>query len=317
MHKFRLYTKQLVMFFILSCFYFTSFYFTGCTTDPVETDLLLFVDFANVPDNMVFTGFHTDKIEIKIQATPKLIEAIKADSTRYPVDLYTDLAFDPAGDSVSIEPGEYLLPVEKERISLRPGIKILSINPSYLSVKLEKKIGKSFKIIVPYIGQPAKGYRVLDAATEPSSVELVGAFSVIQSIKELKTKPIDLTDINESFKKKIPLDLENASIISKSGRIVIVSVPVHEVLVLKTIEDIPIQIRSTASKVSIEPPWITIQVKGAFEMLGNRGILDQIHSFIDLKDLEPGVYARHAYIDIPVGLKMTEANPQVFTIRIE
>ncbi|MFH2058196.1 MAG: CdaR family protein [Pseudomonadota bacterium] len=318
MHKLRVYTKQLLIFFILSCFYFSGFfYFSGCTTDPVQTDLLLPVDFANVPDNMVLTGFHTDKIEIKIQATPKLIEEIKADSTRYPVDLYTDLAFDPAGDSVSIEPGEYLLPVEKERISLRPGIKILSINPSYLSVKLEKKITKSFKIIVPYIGQPAKGYIVLDAATEPSSVELVGAFSVIQSIKELKTKPIDLTDINESFKKKIPLDLENASIISKSGRIVIVSVPVQEVLVLKTIENIPIQIRNNALKVSIEPEWITIQVKGAFETIGNRGILDQIYSFIDLKDLEPGVYARHAYIDIPVGLKMTKADPQVFTVRIE
>lgn len=289
----------------------------GCTTEPVQTDLLLFVDFSNIPDNMVLTDFHTDKIEIRIQAKPDIIKTIHDQETRYPVDLFTDLAFDPAGDSDSIEPGEYLIPVEEKRIPMPRGVKLLSTNPSYLSVKLEKKISRSFKVIVPYVGEPANGYRVLDAATDPPRVELTGPFSLIQSIKELKTKPIDLTDINESFKKKIPLDLEIPSIISRPDHIVIVSVPVQEILMLKTIENIPIQIKNSTSQVSIEPPRITIQIKGPFETLGNREIMEQIHSFVDLKDLTPGVYARHAYIDIPVGLMMTQASPQVFTVKIE
>ena len=45
--------------------------------------------------------------------------------------------------------------------------------------------------------------------------------------------------------------------------------------------------------------------------------MDQIYSFIDMKDLTPGVYARHAYINIPVDLIMTNADPQVFTVKIE
>lgn len=312
MHKLVSDRKWLFVYFFLM-----AFSFTGCAADVVETDLLLPVDFANIPDNMILAGFHTDKIEIKIQAPQQLIEEIQAKSPRYPVDLYTDLAFDPAGDSVSIEPGEYLLPVEQARISLQPGIKILSFNPSYLSVTLEKKIRKSFKIIVPYTGQPAQGHRVLDAATEPSSIELIGSFSVIQAINELKTKPIDLTDARESFKKNIPLDLENTSVFSESGLIVTVSVPIQEVLAIKTIEDLSIQIRNTNLKGSIEPPQITIRVKGPFETLNNREIMDQIQAFIDLKDLQPGVYARHIYIDVPVGLLMAEAIPQVFTVKIE
>lgn len=289
----------------------------GCTTDPVKTDLLLFVDFSNVPENMILTGFHTDKIEIKVQAKPSLIEEIHGKETRYTVDLYTDLAFDPAGDSVAIEPGEYLIPVEEKRIPMPSGIKILATNPSYLSVKLEKKIRRSFRVIVPYIGQPAKGHRVLAASAEPATVELTGAFSLIQSITELRTKPIDLTDVSESFKKKIPLDLELPSAVSAPDPIVTVSVPVQEIMTSKIIEEIPIQVRNTPYTVNIEPPRITIQVKGPFETLENRTLLDQIHSFIDLDGLEPGVYARHAYIDIPVGLMMTQASPQVFTVRIE
>ena len=310
MHKLN--RNALILLFI-----FFAFYFSGCTTEPVETDLLLPVDFSNVPENMVLTSFYTDKIEIKIQANPKLIERINTENIRYPVDLYTDLEFDPAGASDSIEPGAYLIPVEEKRIPMNPAIKILSISPSYLTVQLEKKIKKIFKLSVPYTGKPAKGYIVLEAATEPASVELTGAAPLIHSIKELKTKPIDLTNINETFKKKIPLDLDNPSAISSSDPIILVTVPVQQKLVSKTIENIPIQAWNCTSAVKIEPSRITIRIKGPFEALNNKKITNQIYSFVNLKGLTSGVYARHVYINIPVDLMMTDASPQVFTIKIE
>jgi len=310
MHKLKLYCKTLILLLILFCF-------SGCTTEPVETDLLLPVDFSNVPDNMVLTYFYTDKIEIRILAHPKFMELINKKNIRYPVDLYTDLALDPAGASDSIEPGSYLIPVEKKRIPMDRAIKILSINPSYLSVQLEKKAKKTFKVSVPYTGNPAKGYIALEAATQPASVELTGAASLINSISELKTKPIDLTNANENFKKEIPLDLDDPSIISSSTHIIIATVKIQQQLVSKTIENIPIQVWNSTSIANIEPSEITIQVKGPFETLSNKKIMGQIYSFIDLKGLKPGVYARHAYINIPVDLVMTNADPQVFTIKIE
>ncbi len=91
-------------------------------------------------------------------------------------------------------------------------------------------------------------------------------------------------------------------------------------MVSKTIEDIPIQIYNCpapARSAKIEPGKITIKIKGPFEALNNKEIMDQIYSFIDIKDLKPGVYARHAYINVPVDLIMIDAIPQVFTIKIE
>jgi YbbR domain-containing protein len=316
-HSYRVLPSLIGFLSIIGFLITMNFCFSGCTTEPVETDLLLPVDFSNIPENMILTNFHTDKIEIKIQAHPKFIELINKENTRYQVDLYTDLEFDPAGDSNSIESGSYLIPVEKKRIPMNPAIKILSINPSYLSVQLEQKTRKTFKIEVPYTGTPANGYIALEAATQPTSIELTGAFSQIHSIKQLKTKPIDLNNAKKNFKIKIPLDLDDPSIISSSDPIIIVTVPIQQQLVSKTIENIPIQIRNATSQVFIEPPEISIQVKGPFETLSNKKIIDQIYSFIDLKDLKTGVYARHAYINIPVDLIMTNAAPQVFTVKIE
>ncbi len=309
MHRFSFLRIPLIL---LLCLFFTA----GCNTEPVETNFLFPVDFSNIPENMVLTEFHTDKIEIRIQAIPRLMERINKESIRYPVDLYTDLAFDPAGDFDSIEPGEYLIPVYKKRIPMNPAIKILSVKPTYLSVRLEKKVRRIFQIKVPYTGTPAKGYIALDAAADPPSVELAGPASILESIIELKTKPIDLTNINEGFKKKIPLDLEDPSIVSSPDQVVTVTVPVEQQLVSKTVENIPVLVWNSAFSVKIEPPGITVSIKGPFEKVSNREVLGRIYSFIDLKDMKPGVYVRQAYINIPVDLIMTDATPQMFTIKI-
>lgn len=293
------------------------FFFLGCGREPVETNFLLPVDFSNVPENMVLTDFHTDKIEIRIQAAPEFMEHMNRESMRYPVDLYTDLEFDPAGDSRSIEPGEYLIPVDRKRIPVHPAMRILNIKPSYLIVKLEKKIKKIFRITIPYTGTPAQGYEALPADADPTVVELTGPASLIETIQELKTKPIDLTNVNEAFKKKVPLDLEDPSITSVPDLLITVTVPVEQKLVSKTIENLPVHVWNAAAPVLIEPSVITLQVKGPYEKISNREVLGRIYAFMDVKDLPPGAYARNARIHIPVDLIMTDATPRIFTIKIK
>ncbi len=305
--------SQIKLFLILAFLFF----FSGCSSEPVETDLLLPVHFSNIPDKMILTGFHTDKIEIRIQANPKLMEFINKQNLHYTVDLYTDLELDPAGASDSIEPGAYLIPVEKNRIPMGGGVKILSIKPSYLSVQLENKLTKTFKVTIPYGGKPAKGYIALEPVVNPSRVQLTGAATLLNSIKDVKTMPVDLTNARESFKKRVPLNLDDTTTVSLSEHIILVSVPIHQQLVSRTIKNIPIKVQNCPYLAKIEPSQITIIVKGPFDILGNKEIMDQIYSFIDMKDLKPGVYARHAYINIPVDLIMTNADPQVFTVKIE
>ncbi len=294
------------------------FIFTACTQEPRETDLLLPVDYANVPDDMILTNFHTDKIEVRIKCRPKHIEKLSSESLVYPADIYTDLAFDPAGGSDAIEPGRYLLPVDKNRLPLGSSVSIINITPSYLSIRLERKETRVFKVTVPFIGETAKGYMALSPVCEPATVALTGAQSLINRIEQLTTKPVDLTNANEDFKKEVPLDLKQSELFTVAQSIFVVSVPVQPLPGTRTIEQIPIELQNRpGNKVSIEPSSITIDLKGPQEDLNNTSLTDKIYAFMDLEGLKPGVYARHAYIDIPVELVMTNASPRVFTVKIE
>lgn len=289
----------------------------SCAPEPVETHLLLPVEFANVPRGMIVTQYRTDKIEIHIQGDPRLIETISENPIHYPADLYTDLDIDPAGASESIGPGYYMLPVDKRRIPMDPAITILEISPSYLGVRLEKKVTREFRVEVPFSGELPEGVIALAPTTDPSSVTLSGAESVINEIQVLKTRPVDLTNARESFKKEVPLDIDSPRLVAADSPIIVVSVQIQEAQVETTIEHIPVQIRNSSFAARIEPDVMTIAVKGPYSIIHNKQTLAQIYAFVDLEGMKPGVYARHSFINIPVGLTMTRSDPRVFTVTIE
>jgi YbbR domain-containing protein len=291
--------------------------FVSCTDAPVETNLLLYVDYLNIPNDMVLASFNTDKIEIRIRARPNQIKKLNNADARYPVDLYTDIEFDPVGASDSIEPGTYLIPVYTRRLPMSRSIRILNIKPYYLSVRLEKKVSKIFQVKVLYTGTPAQGYRVLETLVEPSGIELTGPASYIGSISDLHTKPVDLANANENFKRKIPLDLEGLPITASPDSVVTVTVNIEQQHVSHTIENIPILAKNSSLPVKIKPSKISINILGPYETVNNEEILNKIEAFIDVKKMKPGVHKTYASISIPAGLIMTDASPQVFSVNIK
>lgn len=306
------------VYWVLSCaliFVFMSL-LSGCHSEPVETNLLLPVEFSSMPLNLILTSPYVDKLEIRVRGNPKEIETIKAMDLKYSVDLYTDLASDPAGEKVHIDPRTYYIPVISKRISIPRGLKIMSINPSYIRVSLENKVVKSFVVSVPYTGVGAPGYVALSARIEPSTVTLTGPESAIMSIKSLKTKPIDLSTAKESFKKKMPIDLQELNTVSEPA-IVTVFIPIEKKQITKIFENIPIELQNAKKKDSVNPLKIILTIKGGHDMLNRKGMKEQIKVSIDVKGLKPGVYVRSAVIDLPLELIMTDAEPEIFTVKIE
>jgi YbbR domain-containing protein len=210
-----------------------------------------------------------------------------------------------------------MIPLIKKRLPIHPGIEVLDINPAYLSVKLEKKITQKFNILVPYAGKPATGYIALEAKATPAAVELTGAASIIAGIETLQTKPLDLEGMTESFKKELPLDIDKSLMITASSPVITASVKILPQLVEKKIEHLPVKALNSSGEAEITPPHITIEVKGAYDALNSTDLESQISSYIDLEGLSPGVYVRNALIDIPVGLIMIHADPEIFTVKIK
>ncbi len=288
---------------------------SGCTREPVTTDILVSVDFSNAPAHMAITNFQTDKIIVRIKGSAQAIKNISSRDIRYPADLYTDLKFDPAGASQSIQTGNYVLPISKGRISI-PSEMILNISPSHLRVHLEKKVSKSLPVRAPCSGKTSQGYIAMEPACNPSHVTVTGPESVINTLSDIQTKPVDIGLYTETFQKKVPAHIDRPHIIEVAPKMILVTVPILEQQVTRDIKKLPVHLLAGKYKATIQPETISITIKGPFAHADNKEIREQIHAFLDIGSLSPGVYARHVNINIPAGLTMIQAVPRVFTVTI-
>ncbi|MFH1154111.1 MAG: CdaR family protein [Pseudomonadota bacterium] len=289
----------------------------GCDPQIQETDLLIPLRFSSTPAGLAKTSSFPRSISIVVKGPAGLIRQASAANPTYLVDLYTDLAYDPANIVSFIEPGVYSIPVMEHRIGLPPGLAVIRVNPSYITVKLERELVKRLVIEVPYTGKPATGYVSLPATVDPPMAELRGPESLVAPVENLRTKPVDLADANEIFKKTIPLALDESAEISVTPPVVMVTVPIQEEITSRIFEDIGISRINAGGNVVVCPETIELTVKGPSNTLKKSSIRDQIDVYIDFKDLVPGVYVRRAVIKLPVGLILTGARPELFTVTLE
>jgi len=287
----------------------------GCSSEPEETNLLIPLGFSSLPPNLVNIPSDTTNIEIQIKGPARFVKLASHEDLSYLVDLYFDLALDPAGNATNIEPGTYSIPVVEERIPLHPSLSITNITPAFIKVHLEKKMAKRLFVHVPYKGEPAPGYNALDATADPVVVEVTGAESAIEDLTLIQTKTVDITNARESFKKNLPLDLDPS--IGVDTPIVMATIPIVETIVTQSFKDLPVITKNSPENTMIIPQTMEIKIKGPMNILKKSGIRKQFSIYIDLEGLGPGVYVRRAIIKLPVGLILADTRPELFTITIK
>lgn len=289
---------------------------SGCTPEPVETDLLVPVKFSAMPSGLAKTNFYTHTIEVRVKGSLRQIQRVEALNLTYLVDLYADLTTDPADGGAFISPSFYAIPVIRDRLAISPGVEILQITPAFITVQLDREETCSVPVQLVLTGTPAMGYEVAHAETDPETVDLTGPESALKKITALKTKPVDITGADADFHKEGAVALDDLGF-SIPDTLVIVTVSIREKIVTHTYSAVPVVSQNGLSSVEITPSEIEITLKGPVNGFKNNSDAPDFQVYIDLKNLSSGVYVRPAVITVPVGLVLVEAKPENFTVKIK
>jgi len=153
------------------------------------------ISFNNISSDLVAIP-DQDSVQIKISAENVNLGSIKESNFRASIDLS------------GLNEGTY----KKDVIvnSSDSNIKITTINPNVITVRIEKKVSKKVPARVRFDGSASDGFGVADTSIDPAEVEISGAESIIQTITEV-VAPIKLTGENADFAKKAELFAYTAS----------------------------------------------------------------------------------------------------------
>lgn len=92
------------------------------------------------------------------------------------------------------------------------GIEVSQVNPSQITLMLEKTISKPVPITVPVQGEVADGFEIYENIPNPRVVEITGPRSHIEPVDEVPTDIIDISNLDETSNYQVSLNFKDGTI---------------------------------------------------------------------------------------------------------
>ena len=153
-----------------------------------------FLGFKGVPKDLIMTSMPPDEVEVRVTG-PKLFIG-NLSSSQITAEL--DLSGAKEGlNTYRIQPGDIRTPL---------GVDVQRFRPSSIDFRLERLINVELPVRVRISGRPAHGYRVADVLVFPRTVAASGTKKGIRDLRELYTRPVDVSGLDSSVSLSATVD---------------------------------------------------------------------------------------------------------------
>jgi len=167
------------------------------------------LEFMNLPSGLEMINSTDKTVSLNIKGPEKLIKNLKQTDIRASIDLS------------KTKKGESTFYLTQDNIKLPRSITLLNISPSSITVTTEETVSNSVRVIPVITGKPERGYKLQATAVVPKNIEIEGIQSEVSKIRNIKTEPLDITGVKETFAQELKLDLRGKHVRAKPNSVTI------------------------------------------------------------------------------------------------
>jgi YbbR domain-containing protein len=174
-----------------------------------------------------------------------------------------------------------VLRFDETMVKLPVGLRVASITPSEVRLDFESREVREVPIQPILEGQPAEGFRVTKVTTQPSSVHVDGAKSVVDGITRVQTRPLKVTGARAPVLGEVPLETAPRHTHYLDASQAVVHAEIQPAIVERTFDALPIKpMGLTKLDATLDPPRARLILRGPSDIvLGLK--LDQIALQVD------------------------------------
>lgn len=194
-----------------------------------------------------------------------------------------------------------------DNIRVPIGVKVLSINPTAILVKLEYLRRKDVPVRLELRGQPPEGYRVVSAEIKPELVRIKGAETRVDAISEVSTLPLDLANLRQDVTKEMQLDLTRYGV-HLDGEAPQAEVRIEAIAANFRVKNVDIRVLSSY-KSRVEEKSVTVLVRASpLEM--RQLDRSRVYAIVDLGDQPRGKYTESVKVSLPENVGLVRVIPE-------
>ncbi len=297
----NLFLKLLSLFFAIFLWYFV------VGEDKVDTTVYIPLEIVNLPRDLVVANQYKKQLEVAVTGPRGLIRGLSRQHTTRSVDLS------------KATPGTVVVRNTPDSIPFPRGIDTLQVQPSHVTLIIDKLISKELAVKPVIQGKPAKGYEVDTVVLEPATIILNGPQGVLGDKIFLSTNVINVADLKETVQTQVTLDLtpEVTALIGET--ILTAKIVIKEHKQNKVLSKVPLEIEHTADRTTykIKPPTVKITAEIPYSMAKEtEDFTSLVKASVNAASLPPGRHELKVDISYSPELNILQVTPDVVTVLI-
>ncbi len=214
--------------------------------------------------------------------------------------------------------GTFTHRIFSDSIKLPLGVKVQSINPNVVQLKVEELKHKLISVKIETTGEVSNGYKVLRTEVLPAQIRIKGPKNRLSALTSLTTLPVDLSSLKETS--IIPLGFDFKSIgLEPDSALPELNVEIQGKGQAFRVKHVPLKIRSTGTA-SADDEEVTVIVRTE----GTDGNQDgakvegeQIKAEVDVRDIPPGDYLKWIRVTLPEKVHLVRVIPPLTRVTVK
>lgn len=200
-----------------------------------------------------------------------------------------------------------------DSIRLPIGVKVLSINPAAVLIKLEYLRRREIPVRPFLRGSPPEGFKIIKTEIKPSTIKIKGAESRVDSLTEILSTPIDVSYLKQSIERDVGLELTKLGV-QLEGPLPRVSIQIEPLSANFRIKNVDVRVLSN-HKVRVEEKSVTVLVRADARDIK---YIDRAKVFgaVDLRGKPKGRYEEPVKITLPEELGLVRVIPEKIHITL-
>jgi YbbR domain-containing protein len=204
-----------------------------------------------------------------------------------------------------LKTGSFTHRIFSDSIKLPLGVKVLSISPNVIQLRVEEKNRKSVSVSVETVGELPDGLRPMRLELLPPMVRIKGPKNRVQMISSISTVPVDLSGIHETTVVPVAFDFKSMGI-DPDSPLPELNVEVQGKGAVFKVKHIPVKVRSTVKAV-VQDEEVTLIVRSESDNV--RVDAEEVSASIDVRDMPSGEYQRWIKVQLPERMHLVRVIP--------
>jgi YbbR domain-containing protein len=254
------------------------------------------LELQNFPPELELTGETVDRLEVRLRASPSIIQRISAGE----VSAYVDLG--------SMKAGEHIVHLTEATIRVPFGVRVVKITPSVLTLQLEPTVYKTVPVQPRLVGEPAAAFELGPVKSEPTHIRLAGPRSRVEEVDSVFTEPVLIERAETAVSVDVNVGLPDPLVRLEGNPRVRVTAAVRERQETRAFAALEIQVRGGADH-TLQPLRVTATLAGPAPAL--RAVRpEDVRAQVDLS-------AYNGEADVPVTVALAPGHPEIMVKAVE